>query len=722
MISAVRNMKISFKLPIIMLLLTIASVALVSYYAIKTASDELVVISHNETNALRDQSFSKLDMYLKGLDQDLLVIAHSGEIKNALAAFEAGWAALEAENKTVYLQNEYIDKNANKAGEKHLLNAATDGSAYSVAHAEYHPWMRELLTSKGLYDIFLFDKEGNIVYTVFKERDFATNAVTGQWKDSDIMALFRDIKANPKNDEIKFYDFAEYAPSNNVPAAFIGTAILSKEGEFLGVLAYQMPIGKINETLFYDKAAETGMEVHLIGEDHKLRNDPDPKDNVDPMLKETMGHSNIDACLKGEESIAWTIDDGEEVLASCRMLEYHGTKLVVLVDIIKADVFHTIEEMKSNILVKSVLILIAIAIIAFFFSRSLTNPINNMVGVMGKLADKNYAVEVPSLDRGDEIGGMARAVQVFKENGLAIEKMEAEQEALKRRAEEDKRAAMNKLADDFDSRTAGIISALASAATEMQATAGQMTSASQNTAHSSSIVASAATEADSNVQTVASAAEELSASSSEIAKQIAGVAQKSNRASQEATTTSQEVSELNSLADSIGEVVGAIKDIAEQTNLLALNATIEAARAGEAGKGFAVVADEVKKLAMETAQKTEQIDERVVKIQQAIRSSVEAVQRIINDVQQIDEATTAVAGAVEEQNAATAEIGRNVAEASTGTQQVAQNILSVQKNAEETGNAAGTVQTAAEELARISEELQREVGVFLNEIRSSGRG
>ena len=133
-----------------------------------------------------------------------------------------------------------------------------------------------------------------------------------------------------------------------------------------------------------------------------------------------------------------------------------------------------------------------------------------------------------------------------------------------------------------------------------------------------------------------------------------------------------------------------------------------------------MVADEVKKLAMETAQKTEQIDDRVVKIQEAIRSSVEAVQRIISDVQQIDEATTAVAGAIEEQNAATAEIGRNVAEASAGTQQVAQNIIDVQKNADETGAAAGTVLSAAEELSRISENLQREVGTFLSEIRSNG--
>jgi methyl-accepting chemotaxis protein len=230
-------------------------------------------------------------------------------------------------------------------------------------------------------------------------------------------------------------------------------------------------------------------------------------------------------------------------------------------------------------------------------------------------------------------------------------------------------------------------------------------------------VASAATEADSNVQTVAAAAEELSASSAEIARQIDAVAKKSSLAADDAQATSKSVNELNTLADSIGEVIGTIKDIAEQTNLLALNATIEAARAGEAGKGFAVVADEVKKLANETANKTEEIDERVNRIQEAIRNSVTAMDKIITNVSEIDESTTTVASAVEEQNAATAEIGRNVSEASTGTQQVSQSIIQVQQNAAETGEASNSVLQSASELKQQTDILRQEVEKFLNEIR-----
>jgi methyl-accepting chemotaxis protein len=278
---------------------------------------------------------------------------------------------------------------------------------------------------------------------------------------------------------------------------------------------------------------------------------------------------------------------------------------------------------------------------------------------------------------------------------------------------------MNDAAKKLEANVGGIIGTLTSAAESMTMTAQQMKAASDQTSQISGVVAAGATEASANVQTVASAAEELSASSSEIARQIDSVAKQSSSAAHDAQITRKEVEDLNTLAGSVGEVVNTIKDIADQTNLLALNATIEAARAGEAGKGFAVVADEVKKLANETGQKTEEIDQRVVRIQQAIRESAEAMQKIIDSVTSIDAATTTVASAVEEQNAATAEIGRNVAEASAGTQQVSDSILDVQRKAAETGQAADLVFNAASDLQSQADMLRHEVERFIEEIRAA---
>ena len=374
-------------------------------------------------------------------------------------------------------------------------------------------------------------------------------------------------------------------------------------------------------------------------------------------------------------------------------------------------------EMMFDIIVTFAQLLItgfAVATIA----SSITKPLSSLTERMQKLANDDLDFEIPDAGKNNELADMAETLAVFRENAEKVKVMEAEQERLKEQAEIEKVEAMNELADSFHARTADLISSLTMSSDGMQQTAQIMSAASEETNVSSTAVASAATEADANVQTVAAASEELAASSQEIAKQIADVATRASSAATEAEQTSQAVNELEELAESIGDVVNAIKDIAEQTNLLALNATIEAARAGAAGKGFAVVADEVKKLANETGQKTEEIDQRVNRIQDAIRNSVQAMSRIIENVQQIDHSTSSVAGAVEEQNAATAEIGRNVAQASSGTQQVSQSITEVQNAAGETGKASTDVLSAANELAEVSKGLQTEIGNFLEEIRA----
>lgn len=370
---------------------------------------------------------------------------------------------------------------------------------------------------------------------------------------------------------------------------------------------------------------------------------------------------------------------------------------------------------QGQVLIVEIIIAVLImlsALAAYLYSRQIKSLLLSRISYLDKslssITAGNLRTEIDVSQ--DELQSTLTAIKALQTQLLfaEFEKEELSKETTKAKLE---------MADNFEMRTSGIIKSLAAAATEMQATAAQMTATSNKTAHASQIVASAATEADSNVQTVAAAAEELSASSSEIARQISNVAEKSTRASTEAVRTSEQVNELNSMANSIGDVVGAIKGIAEQTNLLALNATIEAARAGEAGKGFAVVADEVKKLASETAQKTIDIDGRVGHIQSAVRRTVEAVARIIADVEDIDHSTGTVASAVEEQNAATAEIGRNVSEASSGTKEVARNIADVERSAQETGDAANSLNQAANELAEIAENLQEQVGSFLSEIR-----
>jgi methyl-accepting chemotaxis protein len=374
-------------------------------------------------------------------------------------------------------------------------------------------------------------------------------------------------------------------------------------------------------------------------------------------------------------------------------------------------------QQQMNVLMISAAGVLLSLLVFFIVAKSITRPLGNLTGSMTSLSQGDLSAEIPYAQSKSEVGSIARALEVFKNNALEMKKLEAQQEELKVRSEQDRKKALLDLANNFDSFVQDSIQNLLMSANNMKEAAESLASTSEQTAEASQFVASIATETDANVQTVASATEELSASSQEISVQVVGVAQKAGTAADEAKTAQQTVEYLNSLTSSIGEVVEAIKDIADQTNLLALNATIEAARAGEAGKGFAVVADEVKKLAIETAAKTEQINERVQGINKAIKNSVEAVERIITNVQDIDTAASSVSAAVEEQNAATGEIGRNVTEVSSGTQQVSETIRRVSSNAIQTGEQSKVVLEAANDVAKLTDSLRGQIDEFLSGIR-----
>ncbi len=361
-----------------------------------------------------------------------------------------------------------------------------------------------------------------------------------------------------------------------------------------------------------------------------------------------------------------------------------------------------------------------IAGIAVFFSiRAIAQPVKEMTDTMNTLAGGDDTVDVPALGRSDEIGKMAEAVQVFKENAQERKRLEAEQVETEKRTEEEKHRIMVEMADDLESSVGGVIQAVSAASTQMQSSAESLASTAQQTSAQSTEVAVAAEQASANVQTVATAAEELSSSIGEISRQVTQSSEIASNAVKEAERTNEMVLGLARSAQKIGEVVELITDIAEQTNLLALNATIEAARAGDAGKGFAVVASEVKNLANQTARATEEIGSQIGGIQNATKDAVDAIQGIGGTIGEINEIASAIAAAVEEQGAATGEIARNVEQAATGTQTVTTNISEVTTAAGETGHAAGEILSATGELSQQSENLKSEVDKFLSQIRAA---
>ena len=429
----------------------------------------------------------------------------------------------------------------------------------------------------------------------------------------------------------------------------------------------------------------------------------------------------VNAARAGEEKIftGEVSSSGEHIVRATAPVILNGinTPWSVVVTVPEETLFAANSSLITAGFATGFLCLIAAIAIAWFVGTATAKPIRNMTDAMKILAEGNHSVEIPARDRQDEIGQMAAAVQVFKDNAIEMERVKAQQQETERLAAEDKKRSMNELASSFEAKVGALVQSLSAAATEMESTAGSMTSLADQGNSKAMSVATAAEQTSANVQTVATATEELSASIQEISQQVANSARIANQAVDDARSTDSVVQDLAVGAQKIGEIIQLINDIAGQTNLLALNATIEAARAGDAGKGFAVVASEVKSLATQTAKATEEISAQITQIQSSTGLAVNAINGIGTTIQEMSEIAAAIASAVEEQGAATLEISRNVQQAAQGTEEVTQAIGDVRQAATDTGAASEQVFSAAGELSRNSNDLSREVDSFLAGIR-----
>ncbi len=728
-ISKLFGMRISKKLPILFMVISAISVIAVGVFSVFNTSTTLMHQEEQMLDALAEARKSALQDYIKSIEEDILISAGNGYVQNAMSNFSLGFRDEERRHKDplkslhgIYINDPTAEAtnaegNPEKIGEKHLYNGPTIEGSYHSDHRLFHPWFRQMLEGRGYYDIFLVDVDGNVVYTVFKELDYATNLNSGKYKDSGLAQAFKAAMNGQKAGSINFIDFAPYAPSYGAPASFMSTPIVSTNG-LQGVLIFQMPIDRINGVLQQNAGMGESGETYIVGADYLMRSDSRFSEES-TILKTEVKTETVTKALNGETGISIVPDyRGINVLSAYQPIDIHDVRWALLAEIDEEEVLIPSHTAGFYILIIGVGVLVLVALLGWYFARSISNPIRQSTSEMLMLANGDKSFDVSGVGRTDEIGDMASALQTFKENAIEQDEMaEKEKELVALREQRTKR--IEELVAQFEADSNQILTGVSAAASQMNTTSGEMSSVAQDTALRSNTVAAAAEEASVNVQTVAAAAEELSCSIEEINRQVGESSQIASDAVSKADANIATIKGLEEASNRIGEVVGLISDIAEQTNLLALNATIEAARAGEAGKGFAVVASEVKNLANQTAKATEEISGQVDEMQNVTKSAVTAIEAIGKTIESMNEISVSISTAIEEQGSATQEISRNVQEASAGTAEVTSNMQGVSEASTQTGTSSQQVLEASEGLSRQANEMRKSVEEFIQGIRAA---
>ena len=739
-------MKLSQKIPLIILLsvfFTGITIVSVSFFLEK---GDMINLQRERLLSVVEARATTIDEYIDDISRDLDLYAHADITLQAIRDFTLSFEALKntagpngevvSVDPVKYLQDLYINEpaaqgqskpqptagNTHPLGKKENFDYAKDGSLYSELHKKYHDTFRQFLRERGYYDIFLISKSGDIVYSVFKERDYATNLNTGEWKDTGLAEVFNKALTTPDHNYVAIDDIRPYKPSADAPASFVAHKINNGNGEVLGVIAYQIPVNKFVELLTSRAGLGKTGRSWLGGEDFTISG---IKENGTPdVIWGEQKHPAYTKALKADKPDGQDLDlmadkNGNLVYTVFKPVDIFGIRWVMAVEMSESEALAPVYAMLKTILILLVVVMILINVISYIFTRKLiVQPIQAITEAMYKLESGNKNLKVPHLDRKDEIGVMAHALESFKRTAIEADELSAsqkkEEEIKLQRAER-----IEKLIREFDQKSSTALSSVSAAARQLFSASDQLVAASARTGQKTSGVVSTAEQTLSNVRAVAAAAEELSASISEISSQVMKSANISNEAVAKTQNADGIVQQLSTSAQKIGDVVSLISDIADQINLLALNATIESARAGEAGKGFAVVASEVKTLASQTTKATGEIATQISEIQDVASGVVKVITEIRNTINEISQIATMIASAVEEQSAATQEIARNIQTAATGVQSVTADVLDVKRTAADTDNEVKDVNETAKQFSVQSDTLQNEVTVFLQGIRAS---
>jgi len=395
------------------------------FVAYQISKKELRLSAERQAIEILESRKAAMSRYLRSLEQDLTVMASNRTVHEAIRDFTKAWSEI-GDKAPERLHDLYVPDNPQATGEPKELDQANDASAYSAVHNRIHPWFRQFIEERSYHNVYLFDTEGNLLYSVIKEPDFATNLISGRWRDTDLGHAYRTTSFNRFPGFQAFYDFRTYEPSPGEPAGFLATPVFDADETYLGVFALRMPIGPMNEIMQVSAGVRKAGRAFLVGLDLRVRNDPGFSEAKD-LLKIRNPKEIVNKALEGISGAREiTGRDGEQALISFTSISFAGQAWAMIAEFDLHEVLAPVAKMRSMMLWAGLVIGVLVTVVGIWFAAGLSRPIVAMTGVMERLAERDLEVEVPASGRSDEIGAMEKTLAVFKENALQRSRAEKE--------------------------------------------------------------------------------------------------------------------------------------------------------------------------------------------------------------------------------------------------------------------------------------------------------
>ena len=719
MMFSLSRFRISVKLSIFAVVLAAVIVVILGFSAFFLIESSSREAAQERVFALKEVQLSVLERQVSDMRGDVLAATEHNSVRMAFNTLSRGFNDIirlgEVDVET-RMKETYIANNPHPAGERHLMDAVAKSSErYDRFHKTHHPSLRFMASKGGYDDLLLIDPAGNVIYSVYKNDDFAVNLTEGEWAQTPLAELYRAVMADPAQQRLVYADYAPYPVAVDGRQAFVGAPVYLNE-KLLGIFALALPRARLNAIMTgVTGLGETG-EARLICDDGALHADSRfAKGGMKTVRSEAtfLGQSGQTGILRETRA------DGRSFLMAYAPLDFLGEPLALVVDMAEDEALAVAHQLRIVILVLGAGVLVIAVIASILFSRSLTVPLLRSVQEMGVLAKGDHGVEISGAERLDEVGDIARGLAVFKAAAIRQADM-VEQEREMVRTRQERTQAIEVVLKSFEEESVGVLEKVSRSLKEVSATSDQLLSSADDARVRSAAVTTSAEQTSVSIQTVASAVAELHVSIEAINRQSMESGTLARTAVGEVRANIDTIRQLAESSGRIGEIVGLISDIAEQTNLLALNATIEAARAGESGKGFAVVASEVKSLASQTGKATEEISAQVCEIQSVTQGVVKATEDFGQMVEQMSDLSSSVTQSVEQQGQSTGKVSQSVREISAGTKDVTANIQVLGESSARTDADARAVSQVVEELSTrviALRELIRNFSIKINEIQ-----